>query len=78
MDEVNRDRMCTNCQASLDNEPLRVVTVRMPKSLHERLKADAHQEQTSLNKHCVALLTGEEPLVPVSKTPIGFHRLADG
>jgi len=73
---VNRDRICTNCQASLDDEPTRVVTVRMPKSLHTRLKEDAHAEQTSLNKLCLARLAGEDATEEQEpKPPIGFHHV---
>ena len=37
-------------------EPQRVITVRMPKSLHQSLKQEAHQQQTSINKLCIAKL----------------------
>lgn len=37
-------------------ESLRVVTVRMPKSLHETLKSEAEQMQVSVNTLCVAKL----------------------
>lgn len=37
-------------------EPERVVTVRMPKSLHCSLRAEAHDRYTSLNKLCIAKL----------------------
>ncbi len=39
-----------------DKEPTRVITVRLPKSLHESLRAEAHQRQTSMNKLCIAKL----------------------
>jgi predicted HicB family RNase H-like nuclease len=37
-------------------EPTRVITVRMPKSLHEALRAEAHERRTSMNKLCITKL----------------------
>jgi len=37
-------------------EPTRVITVRMPKSLHELLRAEAYDRQTSMNKLCISKL----------------------
>ena len=37
-------------------EPTKVITVRMPKSLHEALRAEAHEHQTSMNKLCISKL----------------------
>lgn len=37
-------------------EPTRVITVRLPKSLHETLRAEAHEHQTSMNKLCISKL----------------------
>jgi len=37
-------------------EPLVVMTIRVPKSLHENLIDEAHRLQTSVNKLCVAKL----------------------
>lgn len=47
-------------------EPTRVITVRMPKSLHEALKAEAHDMHTSMNKLCISKLLQvvDEELVP--------------
>lgn len=42
-------------------EPSRVVTIRMPKSLHDALKEEAHERQTSLNKLCVSKLLRRDP-----------------
>ncbi|MDP7016697.1 MAG: toxin-antitoxin system HicB family antitoxin [Pirellulaceae bacterium] len=39
-----------------DKEPTRVITVRMPKSLHESLRAEAHNRRTSMNKLCISKL----------------------
>lgn len=38
------------------NEPTKVITVRLPKSLHESLRAEAHQKQTSMNQLCISKL----------------------
>ena len=37
-------------------EPTRVITVRLPKSLHESLKDEAYEHHTSMNKLCIAKL----------------------
>jgi len=37
-------------------EPTRVITVRLPESLHEALKAEAASHKTSMNKLCIAKL----------------------
>lgn len=37
-------------------EPTRVITVRLPKSLHEALRAEAHDRRTSMNKLCISKL----------------------
>ncbi len=37
-------------------EPTRVVTVRLPKSLHEALRVEAHEYHTSMNKLCISKL----------------------
>jgi len=44
-------------------EPTTVITVRLPKSLHDSLRAEAHERRTSMNKLCIAKLLqilGEE------------------
>jgi predicted HicB family RNase H-like nuclease len=42
--------------AADEEEPTRVITVRLPKSLHEALRAEAHEHQTSMNKLCISKL----------------------
>ena len=37
-------------------EPTRVITVRLPKSLHEALRVEAHEYCTSMNKLCISKL----------------------
>ena len=50
-----------------DSEPTRVITVRLPKSLHESLRTEAHERQTSMNKLCISKLLQmvDDQLVPV-------------
>ena len=38
------------------DEPTRVITVRLPKSMHHWLKDDAHDSHVSLNQFCIAKL----------------------
>jgi len=47
-------------------EPTRVITVRLPKSLHESLKTEAHDRHTSMNKLCISKLLQvvDDELVP--------------
>jgi predicted HicB family RNase H-like nuclease len=47
-------------------EPTRVITVRLPKSLHESLRAEAHERKTSMNKLCISKLLQmvDEGLIP--------------
>ena len=33
-----------------------MITVRLPKSLHEALRAEAHEHRTSMNKLCISKL----------------------
>ena len=39
-----------------DAEPTRVITVRLPRSLHEALRVEAHEHCTSMNKLCISKL----------------------
>jgi predicted HicB family RNase H-like nuclease len=50
-----------------DSEPTRVITVRLPKSLHESLRTEAYERQTSMNKLCISKLLQmvDNQLVPV-------------
>ena len=47
-------------------EPTRVVTVRLPKSLHESLRVEAFEHHTSMNKLCISKLLQiiDDELVP--------------
>jgi predicted HicB family RNase H-like nuclease len=37
-------------------EPTRVITVRLPKSMHDALRVEAHEHRTSMNKLCISKL----------------------
>src|SRR4029079_9106449 len=37
-------------------EPTRVITVRLPNTLHEALKTEAHDRKTSMNQLCISKL----------------------
>jgi predicted HicB family RNase H-like nuclease len=52
-----------------DAEPTRVITVRMPQSLHESLRAEAHERRTSMNKLCISKLLQmiDEQFVPTER-----------
>jgi predicted HicB family RNase H-like nuclease len=64
-----------------ERETQRVVTVRMPKSLHESLKAEAEEMRVSINTLCISKLVklleepgrrdlaAEEPATPLAKAP---------
>jgi len=50
-----------------ESEPTRVITVRLPKCLHESLRSEAHERRTSMNKLCISKLLQmvDNQLVPV-------------
>jgi predicted HicB family RNase H-like nuclease len=53
-------------KAEATQEPTRVITVRLPMSLHESLRAEAHSRHTSINKLCISKLLqviDDEPTV---------------
>ena len=47
-------------------ERIRVITVRLPESLHDALRAEAHVHRTSMNQLCISKLLQciDEELVP--------------
>jgi len=53
-----------------DNEPTRVITVRLPKSMHEYLRTEAHDLRTSMNKLCISKLLQviAEEMIPNERT----------
>ncbi len=52
--------------APIHEERIRVITVRLPESLHEALKDEAHVHRTSMNQLCISkllrVIEGEEKL----------------
>lgn len=61
-----RERNGNGIPTAEETEPTRVITVRMPKSLHEALRAEAHDRHTSMNKLCISKLLQmiDDQLVP--------------
>ena len=56
-----------------ETEPTRVITVRLPKSMHEYLRTEAHDLRTSMNKLCISKLLqviGEE-MIPNERSATG-------
>lgn len=53
-----------------ETEPTRVITVRLPKSMHEYLRTEAHDMHTSMNKLCISKLLQvvEQDMIPAEKT----------
>lgn len=49
-----------------DAEPNRVITVRLPKSLHDLLREEAYEHRTSMNKLCISKLLRmiDQDLIP--------------
>lgn len=43
-------------ETAAPQEPTRVITVRLPTSLHEALREEAHEYRTSMNKLCISKL----------------------
>jgi predicted HicB family RNase H-like nuclease len=43
-------------EPNIEDEPTRVITVRLPKSMHEALRVEAHEHHTSMNKLCISKL----------------------
>ena len=39
-----------------EEEPTRMITVRLPKSMHQALRIEAHEHRTSMNKLCISKL----------------------
>ena len=59
-------------------EPTRVITVRLPKSMHEYLRTEAHDLRTSMNKLCISKLLQmvEQEMIPAEKTATTRRRAA--
>ncbi len=56
--------------ADPETEPTRVITVRLPKSMHEYLRTEAHDLRTSMNKLCISKLLQviDEEMIPNERT----------
>lgn len=61
-----------------DSEPTRVITVRLPKSMHEYLRTEAHDLRTSMNKLCISKLLQvvEQDMIPAEKSAPARRRTA--
>ena len=46
----------TEAETAKEEEPTKVITVRIPKSLHEALRNEAYEHHTSMNKLCISKL----------------------
>lgn len=62
--------------ADTESEPTRVITVRLPKSMHEYLRTEAHDLRTSMNKLCISKLLQmiEQDLIPADQTALPKRR----
>lgn len=54
-----------------NREATKVITVRLPSSLHESLRAEARTRNTSMNKLCIAKLLGALEEEENVETPVG-------
>jgi len=66
-------------------EPIRVVTIRLPKSLHDAIRLEAHEHRTSMNRLCISKLLQlvDAEMVPSDidsgaavLAPLGLHAKA--
>ena len=66
-----------NAEVPVTDEPTRVITVRLPKSLHEALRAEAHTRQTSMNQLCISKLLQiiEQQFVPAEAVRLVGSRM---
>jgi predicted HicB family RNase H-like nuclease len=62
--------------ADSESEPTRVITVRLPKSMHEYLRTEAHDLRTSMNKLCISKLLQmiEQDMIPADQTALPKRR----
>jgi hypothetical protein len=53
-------------------ESTKIITVRIPKSLHDALRIEAYEHRTSMNKLCISKLVQfiDEEQVPVAVEPV--------
>jgi len=55
-ENANNDDVTRNDEDSEIDDEQRVITIRLPESLHAKLAAEAHDKYTSMNQLCVAKL----------------------
>jgi predicted HicB family RNase H-like nuclease len=60
-----------------DKEPTRVITVRLPKSIHEALRAEAHSRQISMNKLCITKLLRTLDQLAEAEESSGSHQVEE-
>lgn len=60
-----------NGHAKQPDEPTRVITVRLPQSLHEALRNEAYAYKTSMNKLCISKLL---QVIAAGLVPADFER----
>lgn len=58
-----------NLNKSPESEPIRVITVRLPKSMQDALNREADERKTSVNQLCISKLLQwvEDDLIPTAK-----------
>ena len=58
-----------------ESEPTRVITVRLPKSMHEYLRTEAHDLRTTMNKLCISKLLQviEQDMIPIERNRESLH-----
>ena len=59
-----------NLNKSPESEPIRVITVRLPKSMQDALNREADERKTSVNQLCISKLLQwvEDELIPAGKS----------
>jgi predicted HicB family RNase H-like nuclease len=55
-DMLNKLRNINGQSSKAEDEGTRVITVRLPSCVHEALKNEAHQRNTSMNQLCISKL----------------------
>jgi predicted HicB family RNase H-like nuclease len=62
-----------NLHKSPESEPIRVITVRLPKSMQDALNQEADEKKTSVNQLCISKLLQwiEDDRIPSGKTDKG-------
>jgi predicted HicB family RNase H-like nuclease len=73
-----REKKTGTAEGESDSEPTRVITVRLPQSMHDYLRTEAHDMHTSMNKLCISKLLQviEQDMIPSEKTSSKNRRSA--